>query len=71
MDDRQIPLDEMYAYQRGDIYRFYHWDGSSPLQAHMSNPAPRIKVHAEIGNDTGSIVLEGIQPETGELWLLP
>jgi hypothetical protein len=35
------------------------------------NPAPRIKIHAEIGNDSGSVVLRGILPETGELLLLP
>ena len=70
MDGRQIPLDDAYAYQRGDIYRFYRWEGSG-LGAHLSNPAPRIKIHAEIGDDSGSVVLQGIFSETGELLLLP
>jgi hypothetical protein len=69
-DGRQIPLDDAYTYQRGDIYRFYRFDGSG-LEAHLSNPAPRIKIHAEIGDDSGSVVLQGILPETGELLLLP
>jgi hypothetical protein len=69
-DGRQIPLDDAYTYQRGDIYRFYRFDGSG-LEAHLSNPAPRIKIHAEIGNDSGSVILQGILPETGELLLLP
>jgi hypothetical protein len=70
VDGRQISLDDAYAYQRGDIYRFYRWSGSG-LEAQVSNPAPRIKIHAEIGDDTGSITLQGILPETGELLLLP
>jgi hypothetical protein len=70
LDDRQIPLDDSYVYQRGDIYRFYRFDGSR-LEAQMSNPAPKIKIHAEIGNDRGSVVLQGISPATGELLLLP
>jgi hypothetical protein len=69
-DKGQISLDDTYTYQRGDIYRFYHWDGAE-LHAHMANPAPRIRVHAEIGNETGSLALQGIWPETGELLLLP
>jgi hypothetical protein len=69
-DDRQIPLDDAYVYQRGDIYRFYRFDGDG-LQVHLSNPAPRIKIHAEIGDDSGSTVLEMVSPETGELRLLP
>jgi hypothetical protein len=68
--DRQIPFDDAYVYQRGDIYRFYRWEGAG-LEAQLSNPAPRIKIHAEIGNDSGSVVLQGILPETGELLLLP
>lgn len=69
-DTEQISLDDAYAYQRGDIYKFYQFDGS-PLQATISNPAPRIRIHAEIGNGDGSLVLQGIQPTTGELFLLP
>jgi hypothetical protein len=70
IDGRQIPLDDAYAYQRGDIYRFYRFEGSG-LEARLSNPAPRIKIHAEIGNDSGSVVLQSVSPETGELLLLP
>jgi hypothetical protein len=70
LKDRQIPLDDLYVYQRGDIYKFHPWDGSR-LEAQMSNPAPGIKIHAEIGNDSGSMLLEGISSPTGELQLLP
>jgi hypothetical protein len=69
-DSGQIPLDDTYVYQRGDIYRFYRLQGSG-LQAHLSNPAPRIKIHAEIENDGGSCILQMISPKTGELLLLP
>jgi len=69
-DGGQIPLDDAYVYQRGDIYRFYRFEGPG-LQAHLSNPAPRINIHAEIGDDSRSTVLELISPETGELRLLP
>jgi hypothetical protein len=65
-----IQMDDAYAYQRGDIYRFCRWEGSE-LEAHLSNPAPRIKIHAEIGNDSGSVVLQGFLTQTGELLLLP
>jgi hypothetical protein len=64
-------VDDLYVYQRGDIYKFYHWDGHSELKAELSNPAPGIKIHAEIGNETGSIPLQGISPPTGDLVLLP
>jgi hypothetical protein len=63
-------LDDLYVYQRGDIYKFYRWDGSG-LEAQMSNPAPGIKIHAEIGNDSGSMFLEAISSPTGQLQLLP
>jgi hypothetical protein len=68
-EEGEIPLADAYVYQRGDIYRFYLFDGLE-LQVRMSNPAPRIKIHAVIGNDSGSLVLNGIFPETGELRLL-
>jgi hypothetical protein len=70
VDGDQIPLDDVYVYQRGDIYR-YHRFGGPGLQVDLSNPAPRIRIHAEIGDDSGSVVLEMISPETGELRLLP
>jgi hypothetical protein len=70
MDDRQVPLDDAHVYQRGDIYRFYRFEGLG-LQVCVSNPAPRIKIHAEVGDDNGSVVLDGIFSETGELRLLP
>jgi hypothetical protein len=44
-DAGQISLDGAYTYQRGDIYRFCRFDGHE-VQAHLSNPAPRIKIHA-------------------------
>ena len=66
----RIPLDDAYAYQRGDIFRFYRLEGSG-LDVHLSNPAPRIKIHAEIGDDSGSTVLQMISSEAGELLLLP
>jgi hypothetical protein len=67
---RQIPLDDACAYQRGDIFRLYRLEGSG-LEAYLSNPAPRIKIHAEIGDDNGSIVLRMISSESGDLLLLP
>jgi hypothetical protein len=70
VDGQHIPLDDLYVYQRGDIYRFYRFDGNG-LQVQLSNPAPQIRIHAEIGDDTGSGVLEMVAPETGELRLLP
>jgi hypothetical protein len=70
VDGQHTPLDDLYVYQRGDIYRFYRFDGSG-LEVHLSNPAPRIKIHAEIGDDSGSAVVEMVAPETGELKLLP
>lgn len=69
-DAGQIPLDGTYTYQRGDIYKFYKFNGSE-VQAHLSNPAPQIKIHAEIGDGSGSTVLEMIAPTTGALFLLP
>jgi hypothetical protein len=68
-DEGQISLDDTYTYQRGDIYRFYRFDGAS-VAAQLSNPAPRIRIHAEIGDESGSTVLEMVSPETGELHLL-
>jgi hypothetical protein len=65
----QISLDGTYTYQRGDIYRFYRFDGTS-VAAQVSNPAPRIRIHAEIGDESGSTVLEMISSATGELYLL-
>ena len=70
VEGHHIPLDDLYVYQRGDIYRFYRFDGSG-LEVHLSNPAPRIRIHAEIGDDSGSAVVEMVAPETGELRLLP
>jgi hypothetical protein len=69
-NDREISLDDAYLYQRGDIYRFYHLE-SSGLGVHLSNPAPGIKVHAEIEKDGGPVVLQMISPDRGELLLLP
>jgi hypothetical protein len=66
---RQIELDGAYSYQRGDIYRLYRAEGGS-VQANLSNPAPGIKIHAEIEMDGQSGSLQMIAPETGELQLL-
>jgi hypothetical protein len=68
---RQIALDDAYSYQRGDIYRSYRLTEGSGVQFHLSNPAPGIKVHAEIGDDRGSAVLQIISSDRGELLLLP
>jgi hypothetical protein len=70
VDGRQIPLDDAYSYQRGDIYRFYRLEGSG-LQLHLSNPAPGIKIHAEIEKDGDSAVLQMVSSDRGELLLLP
>jgi hypothetical protein len=67
---QHVPLDDLYVYQRGDIYRFYRFNGRG-VQGQLSNPAPQIRIHAEIGDDSGSFVLEMVTPETGELRLLP
>ncbi|PWB90933.1 hypothetical protein C5688_08715 [Methylocystis sp. MitZ-2018] len=68
-DGRQIELDDTYLYQRGDIYRRYVTQGGT-VSATLSNPAPGIKIHAEIdleGHPTG---VQMIAPESGELQLL-
>jgi hypothetical protein len=70
VDGRQVPLDDLYSYQRGDIFRFYRVTGPS-LSCQLSNPAPGIKIHAEIEKDGASGVLQMIAPERGELLLLP
>lgn len=69
-DAGQIPLDDAYAYQRGDIYKLYQMQGSD-LSMQLSNPAPRIMIHAVIEDNAGSVVLKMITPRTGELTLLP
>ncbi len=66
---RQIELDGTYSYQRGDIYRLHRMEGGV-LNAHLSNPAPGIKIHAEIEVDGHTSGLQMIAPETGELQLL-
>lgn len=68
-DTGQLPLDDAYSYQRGDIYRYYQ--ARPDLQVHLSNPAPRIRIHAEIGDGDASAALQMIAPETGEPLLLP
>jgi hypothetical protein len=67
---RQIELDGAYSYQRGDIYRFYREEGRG-VEANLSNPAPGIKIHAEIEIDGQSGSIQMIASETGELQLLP
>jgi hypothetical protein len=66
----QIPLNDSYVYQRGEIYRFYRFDGSG-AQGQLATPTPEIKIYAEVGDDRGSTILKMISPETGELYLLP
>ena len=56
-------------YQRGDVYRAYQLkDG---LTFELSNPAPGVKIHAEIEQDGEFRVMEIIASEQSELWLLP
>ena len=70
-DDTQTPLDNIYTYQRGDIYRSYKLEGSG-LEANLSNPAPGIMIHAEIEFEDGSSsVMKMIASENSELLLLP
>lgn len=70
-DGTQIPLDNVYTYQRGDIYRFYKLEGTG-LEANLSNPAPGIMIHAEIESPDGSSsVMKMIASEANELLLLP
>jgi hypothetical protein len=69
-DGHQIALDDTYSYQRGEIYRVYRLEGDG-LQVHLSNPAPGIKVYAEIDKDGESTVLQIIWSEKSELHLLP
>jgi hypothetical protein len=69
-DSGQIPLEGMYTYQRGDIYRSYKF--REKLQCVVSNPAPGIKIHSEIETDDGmSFVMQMIASEQSELLLLP
>ena len=68
--DRQIPLDNAYTYQRGDIFRYYSLSGSG-LEFKLSNPAPGIRIHAEVDKDGDSCVIQMISPDGGELVLLP
>jgi hypothetical protein len=69
-DGQQIPLYDNYVYQRGDIFRYYRFEGQE-VRAKLSYPAPGIRIHAELGNETGSVVLQMISFESGELTLLP
>ena len=70
-DATQIPLDNIYTYQRGDIYRSYKLEGGG-LEANLSNPAPGIMMHAEIEHPDGSSsVMKMIASETNELLMLP
>jgi hypothetical protein len=68
-DGQQIPLYDNYVYQRGDIFKYNRFEGQE-VQAELSYPAPGIRIHAEIGDETGSAVFEMISSETGELTLL-
>ena len=64
-----IKMDDAYSYQRGDIHRRYCMENGI-LNAQLSNPAPGIKIHAEIEIDGQTADLQMIAPETGELQLL-
>jgi len=59
------------VYQRGDIFRYYYRAEDQALLVELSYPAPGIRIHAEIENETGSAVLQMISSEMGELMLLP
>ncbi len=70
-DGTQIPLDNVYTYQRGDIYRLYKLEGQN-VEASLSNPAPGIMIHAEIELPDGSSgIMKMIASESNELLLLP
>jgi hypothetical protein len=62
-----VPIDGMYIFQRGDIYRNYA-GGSRPVNAIVSSPAPGILIHAVI---PGLPPLQMIAPPNAELLLLP
>jgi hypothetical protein len=70
-DGQEIPLYDNYVYQRGDIFRYYYRAEDQALLVELSYPAPGIRIHAEIENETGSAVLQMISSEMGELMLLP
>lgn len=70
MGDRQVSLDGTYSYQRGDIYRYYRLN-ESELEIALSNPAPGIKMHAEVDKGGDSAVMQMISSGRGELLLLP
>jgi hypothetical protein len=67
-DGRQFELDGRYSYQRGDIYRFYRMEGGG-VPVKFSNPAPGIKVHAEI-EENGQFSVRKRIASHGELHLL-
>ena len=69
-DAGQILLNDTYVYQRADIYRFYKRKDPE-FQVHLSNPAPGIKIHAEIEKDGQVTVVQMIAPDKSELLLLP
>jgi hypothetical protein len=62
-----IPLDDLYLFQNGHIFRFYP-AGNLPVNATLSSPAPGILVHAVIEGLGG---LQMIAPPNAELVLLP
>jgi hypothetical protein len=43
----QVPIDGMYFYQRGEIYRFYP-AGPAPVSVGISAPSPGILIQADI-----------------------
>jgi hypothetical protein len=63
----QAPIDGMYIFQRGEVYRYYA-AGRGPVNATLSNPAPGILIHADIA---GLAAVQMIVPPNAELLLLP
>jgi hypothetical protein len=63
----QVPIEGMYFYERGEIYRFCP-AGPAPVSARISRPSPGVLIHADIG---GLGAVQMIAPPNPELLLLP
>jgi hypothetical protein len=65
-----INLEDCYTFQRADIYRYYKVDGI-PFSVTLANPAPGVRIHAEVevGGSIGTI--QPIAPLQNDLLLFP